>query len=65
MEQVLQILIPIALVAVVAVMGAGLYALHRGGEFGRTWSNRLMRMRIATQAVAVLLLLIFVFTRRH
>lgn len=54
----LNVLIAIALVAVVAILLAGFYALRRGGEFGRKWSNRLMRYRIAAQAIAVILMLI-------
>ena len=37
--------------------------LSRGGEFNRKYANKIMRARIAAQAVAVLLLiLLFVFT---
>jgi hypothetical protein len=35
---------------------AGLYALHRGGDFGRSYSNRLMRLRVVLQFVAVMVL---------
>jgi type II secretory pathway component PulF len=63
MEQALQILIWLVLLAVVGVLGFGFYTLRRGGEFGRTWSNRLMRMRIGLQALAVVLLVIFVIVR--
>ena len=34
----------------------GFYSLFRGGEFGRTWSNKLMRLRIALQFTAILIL---------
>jgi hypothetical protein len=63
MEHALQILIPLVLVGVVVVLGFGFFALYRGGEFGRTWSNRLMRMRIGLQALAVALLVMFVVLR--
>ncbi len=56
----LNILIFAAVGVVVAILLAGLYALNRGGEFGRKWSNRLMRYRIAAQALAVLLILLAV-----
>jgi nitrogen fixation-related uncharacterized protein len=49
-------LIPIALVAVTVVLGFGIYALYRGGDFGRSYSNKLMRLRIVTQAIAVAIL---------
>ena len=64
MEQALRILIPFVMLGVVAVLGLGFYALYRGGEFGRTWSNRLMRARIGLQALAVLLLVILVWIVR-
>lgn len=44
------------LVAVGTVLGFGIYALFRGGEFGRSYSNKLMRLRVLTQAVAVAVL---------
>lgn len=58
------ITIPLAMLAVVLTMGFGVYALYRGGDFGRTWSNRLMRWRVLFQAAAVILLLAFVAWKR-
>jgi nitrogen fixation-related uncharacterized protein len=49
-------LIPVALVAVTVVLALGIYALYRGGDFGRSYSNRLMRLRVVTQAAAVAVL---------
>jgi nitrogen fixation-related uncharacterized protein len=49
-------LIPISLFAVVAVLGTGIYALFRGGDFGRSYSNKLMRLRVVMQAVAIAIL---------
>jgi len=49
-------LIPAALAAVTIVLAFGIYALYRGGDFGRSYSNKLMRLRIVTQAVAVAIL---------
>jgi hypothetical protein len=65
METALQILIPLALVGVVATLGMGMYALYRGGDFGRAWSNKLMRLRIGLQATAVILLVLFVVLRAN
>lgn len=56
MAQTLDILIIIALAAVFVILCFGIYALFRGGEFGRSWSNRLMRMRVLFQFIAVLLI---------
>jgi len=56
MLAVLHILLLIALAAVALVLALGVFALSRGGDFGRKWSNRLMRVRVAVQFVAILLL---------
>jgi hypothetical protein len=65
MESALQILIPIALLSVVATLAMGFYALYRGGDFGRDWSNKLMRLRIGLQALTAVLLVIFVVLRAN
>ena len=56
-------LIPAALLAVGSVLALGIYALFRGGDFGRSWSNRLMRLRVLTQAIAVAVLVLAVWWR--
>ena len=56
MGDVLNILILLAIAAVAVTLGFGIYSLYRGGEFARSNSNRLMRLRVALQALAVVLL---------
>lgn len=56
MESLFNLLIPICLAAVFITLCFGIYALFRGGEFGRSYSNKLMRLRVALQFVAVLVL---------
>lgn len=51
----------VAMAAVAVVLGGGLYTLFRGGEVSRTWSNKLMRLRILFQAIAIVLLVLFVW----
>ena len=58
MGDIVNILVLAAIAAVTITLGFGLYALFRGGDFGRTWSNKLMRLRVALQALAVVLLVI-------
>ena len=58
MTGTIDILLYIALGIVFAILCAGIYALFRGGEFGRTWSNRLMRARVLFQFIAVIIILI-------
>ena len=50
-------LIPVALAAVALVLGAGIYSLFRGGDFGRSYSNKLMRLRVVMQALAIAVLM--------
>lgn len=57
MSNVFDILILAAIAAVAVVLGFGLYSLFRGGAYARSNSNRLMRLRVAVQAVAVVLLM--------
>lgn len=54
MQQGLNILIVVALVAVVVVLGLGLWNMIKGGD-GNT-SQKLMRLRVIAQAIAVILL---------
>ncbi len=49
----LEILIVIALVATLAVLLVGIIAMLRGGAFNAKYGNKLMRARIAMQALAV------------
>ncbi len=56
MQTTLNILLALALVAVAITLATGVYSLLRGGRFGRTWSNRLMRLRVALQFGAICLL---------
>jgi hypothetical protein len=52
-----------ALAVVATVLALGIYALFRGGDFGRSWSNKLMRLRVLTQAIAVAVLMLAVWWR--
>lgn len=62
---IFDILILIALAAVLITLGFGLYALHRGGDFGRSYSNKLMRLRVVLQFVAVLIIVAAFYAHRH
>ena len=46
----------VALAAVTIVLMLGIYALFRGGDFGRSYSNKLMRLRVLMQFIAVIIL---------
>ena len=58
------ILVAVACLVVVVILMIGIGGFAKGGDFNRKHANRIMRYRIAAQAIAVLLILAFVFFRR-
>ena len=56
MIQLFNILILIAIGAVAVTLGFGIRSLYRDGPEARSRSNKLMRLRVALQGVAILLL---------
>lgn len=64
MQSVGSILVAVALGAVLLVLGVGVVAMLRGGEFNRKYGNKLMRLRVILQGVALALLaLLFLIGR--
>jgi hypothetical protein len=57
----LKVIAAIAIVFVVVILGGGLYTLWAGGDVARTWSNRLMRLRVLAQFIAILLLMLILY----
>ena len=55
---VLDILILVAIAAVAITLALGIRSLYQEGPEARSRSNRLMRLRVALQAVAVVLLVV-------
>ena len=53
-----------ALAATVIVLIAGVIAMLRGGEFNRIYGNKLMRARVAMQALAIALLFVLYLINR-
>lgn len=54
-------LIPIALAATAIILFIGIYSLAKGGAFAKQHSNRLMRLRVAAQAIAIALMMLFLW----
>ncbi|KPP82304.1 MAG: hypothetical protein HLUCCA04_06090 [Oceanicaulis sp. HLUCCA04] len=52
----LDVLLYILMAVVFVILCVGVYSLVRGGDFGRSWSNRLMRARVLFQFLAVLVI---------
>lgn len=56
------VVISVAVVAIILLTGIG--GMARGGEFNRKHANRLMRWRVIAQAVAIAIILLYVWVRR-
>ena len=52
-----KILVGVAVAIVFIVLCLGLYTLWRGGDTARSWSNKLMRIRVLAQAIAVVIIM--------
>lgn len=58
------ILMILAMLAVLASLFVGLFAMARGGEFNAKYGNKLMRLRVLFQGVAVILFIAAVLASR-
>ena len=52
-----QTLVVLSVGFVAMVLMAGLYTLWIGGETSRNWSNKLMRIRVLAQFVAIIIIM--------
>lgn len=62
MQTVLYHLTTLAVVAVIAVLGIGLWTMLRGSS--PNLSQKLMRLRVLLQLVAIVIIMLFVFVAR-
>ncbi|HWA41690.1 MAG TPA: twin transmembrane helix small protein [Hypericibacter adhaerens] len=65
MRSVLFVLLLIAMLGTLAVLFAGLFTMARGGDFNKRHGNKLMRLRVLMQGIAVLLFLALMLTMRN
>ncbi|THD76085.1 twin transmembrane helix small protein [Thalassobius vesicularis] len=56
--------VAIACLIVVGILLTGIGGFAKGGEFNRKHANRIMRMRIVAQFIAIVLILGFVWIRK-
>ena len=54
----------LACFAVLVILMIGIGSFAKGGDFNRKYSNKIMRLRVAAQAVAIGLILLFVWLRK-
>jgi uncharacterized membrane protein len=52
-----KIIVALATGLVAVVLLVGLYSLYRGGDFARSYSNKIMRLRIAAQFIAIVVIM--------
>lgn len=55
--------VAIACLAVLVILMIGIGGFAKGGDFNRKHANRVMRWRIGAQAIAIALILLFVWIR--
>ncbi len=54
-------LVAVAVGIVFVVLILGLYTLWKGGDTARTWSNKLMRIRVLAQFIAIIIIMTVLF----
>jgi heme/copper-type cytochrome/quinol oxidase subunit 2 len=60
-----KLFVALAVGIVFVVLCLGLYTLWKGGNTARTWSNKLMRIRVLAQAVAVIIIMAVLYFSHH
>ena len=60
-----KILVGVAVGLVFLVLCAGLYTLWKGGDTARTWSNKLMRIRVLAQFFAIIIIMAVLLLSQH
>jgi len=65
MQHALNLVLGLALAAVVIVLLTGVAVFVKGGEANNRWSTKLMSLRVATQAVALVTIGLLLFLRSN
>ena len=59
------VIVVLAVLAVAVVLMLGIGGFAKGGAFNKKYSNKLMRLRILMQAIAVALILLYIYLKRQ
>lgn len=59
------ILVAVACAVVVVILMVGVGGFARGGAFNAKYANKIMRLRLLAQFVAVILILVFVWASKR
>jgi hypothetical protein len=60
-----KLLVAVAVAVVAAILVSGLYTLFKGGTVAATWSNRLMRLRVLAQFIAIIVIMAVLYYSQH
>ena len=56
-----KVIVAIAIGIVFMVLCLGLWTLWKGGAVSASWSNKLMRIRVLAQAIAIVIILLVLY----
>lgn len=62
-DEPLFLVVALAVLVVTVILMTGLGGFARGGAFNRKFGNKLMQARIIAQAVAIALILLYIWAR--
>jgi hypothetical protein len=66
MDVFINIMIAVAMLAVLVSLGMGVFSMLKGGPNGQANSNKFMRYRVMSQAVAIVLITVgFIYKAGH
>jgi Hypoxia induced protein conserved region len=60
-----KIVVAVGVGVVVCILFAGIYTLWVGGDVSRTWSNKLMRIRVLAQFVVIIIIMTALWLTSH
>ncbi|HEY4077135.1 MAG TPA: twin transmembrane helix small protein [Rhizomicrobium sp.] len=58
-------LVAVAVGVVFVVLCMGLYTLWKGGAASASWSNKLMRIRVLAQFIAIIIIMAVLYFSHH
>ena len=58
------IVVAVACVSVLIILLIGIGGFAKGGDFNRKYANKIMRLRLVTQAIAIVLIAIYIYRRQ-
>ena len=60
-----KLVVAVAVAFVVVILGVGIYTFWVGGDTSLTWSNRLMRLRVLAQFIALIVIMSVLYLSSH